>query len=79
MGRLRDAVFARCADFGFLIDDDGANVAVLDEIGALLAPDDLLSLLAEVLAAEQTGSLSRNSLSVILYLFVFGKEPGPRY
>ncbi len=53
--RLRIAVLARSADLGFLIDDDGANVAVLDEIGALLAPDDLLSLLAEVLGAEQPG------------------------
>ena len=53
--RLQNAVLAQSADFGFVIDDDGANVAVLDEIGALLAPDDLLSLLAEVLAAEQPG------------------------
>jgi phosphomannomutase len=53
--RLRDAVVARSADFGFLIDDDGVNVAVLDEDGALVAPADLLSLLAEVLAAEQPG------------------------
>ena len=55
VGRLRDAVLAQSADFGFLIDDDGANVAVLDELGALLAPDDLLCLLAEVLGSEQPG------------------------
>ena len=55
VGRVRDAVLARSADFGFLIDDDGANVAVLDEVGDLLAPDDLLGLLAEVLGAEQPG------------------------
>jgi phosphomannomutase len=53
--RLRTAVLHQSADFGFLIDDDGANVAVLDEIGDLLAPADLLSLLAEVMAAEQPG------------------------
>ncbi|MFM9960081.1 MAG: hypothetical protein ACKV2Q_02525 [Planctomycetaceae bacterium] len=53
--RLRSAVLARSADFGFLIDDDGANVAVLDESGTLLAPDDMLSLLVELLSAEQPG------------------------
>ena len=51
--RVRDAVAARAADFGFLIDDDGANVAVLDEQGRRLAPDDLLCLIAEMLLAEQ--------------------------
>ncbi len=53
--RMRNAVLTHSADFGFLIDDDGANVAVLDEAGTLLAPDELLCLLAEVLAADQSG------------------------
>ncbi len=50
---VREAVATSSADFGFLIDDDGANVAVLDEVGDLLAPGDLLCLLADVLLAEQ--------------------------
>ena len=54
--RVREAVVAQSADFGFLIDDDGADVAVLDEVGSLLAPGDLLCLLAEVLLAEQVGA-----------------------
>lgn len=52
--RVHDAVIAQSADFGFLIDDDGANVAVLDEVGNLLDPGDLVCLLAEVLSAEKT-------------------------
>jgi len=48
-------VVASSADLGFLIDDDGANVAVLDELGNLLAPGDLLCLLGDVLLAEQVG------------------------
>lgn len=52
--RVRDAVVARTADFGFLIDDDGANTAVLDEKGRLLAPEDLLWLIAEGLMAGQS-------------------------
>ena len=54
--RVREAVVAQSADFGFLIDDDGADVAVLDEVGSLLAPGDLLCLLADVLLAEQVGA-----------------------
>lgn len=52
--RVRDAVITQSADFGFLIDDDGTNVAVIDELGNLLAPGDLVCLLADVLAAEKT-------------------------
>lgn len=52
--RVRDAVVAQATDFGLLIDDDGANVAVVDELGRLLAPGDLLCLLAEVLSSEQS-------------------------
>ena len=37
-----------------LIDDDGANAAVLDEQGRLLAPDELLWLIAEGLIAGQS-------------------------
>ena len=51
--RVRDAVVAQATDFGLLIDDDGANVAIVDELGRLLAPGDLLCLLAEVLSSEQ--------------------------
>jgi phosphomannomutase len=51
--RLREAVVARSADFGFVIDDDGANVAVLDELGQSLTPADLLCLLADVIPATQ--------------------------
>ena len=51
--RVCEAVVAQAADFGLLIDDDGANVAVVDELGRLLAPGDLLCLLAEALSAEQ--------------------------
>lgn len=51
--RMQNAVLAQAADFGFLIDDDGANIAVLDELGTLLPPDDLLCLMSDVLAAEQ--------------------------
>lgn len=53
--RVRDAVAAQSADFGLLIDDDGINIAVVDELGRLLAPGDLLCLLAEVVSAEQSG------------------------
>ena len=53
--RVREAVVARSADFGFVIDDDGANVAVLDELGELLAPADLLYLLADAIPATQGG------------------------
>jgi phosphomannomutase len=52
---VRESVLNPSADFGFVIDDDGANVAVVDEIGQLLSPSDLLCLLAEQLAAEQPG------------------------
>ncbi|TXT24290.1 MAG: Phosphomannomutase [Planctomycetota bacterium] len=51
--RVREAVVARSADFGLVIDDDGANVAVLDELGGSLTPADLLCLLADVLPATQ--------------------------
>ncbi len=51
--RVCEAVAAQEADFGLLIDDDGANVAVVDELGRLLAPGDLLCLLAEALPTEQ--------------------------
>ena len=54
--RVRDVVESHSADIGFLIDDDGANVAVLDEVGSLLAPGDLLCLLADALPAEQAGA-----------------------
>jgi len=50
-----ETVVASSADLGFLIDDDGANVAVLDELGNLLAPGDLLCLLGDVSLAEQVG------------------------
>lgn len=56
--RVCDAVVTQAADFGLLIDDDGANVAVVDELGRLLAPGDLLCLLAEVLSAEQADGAS---------------------
>lgn len=51
--RVREAVVARSADFGLVIDDDGANVAVLDELGGSLTPADLLCLLADVLPVTQ--------------------------
>ena len=53
--RVREAVVAQSADFGLLIDDDGANVAVVDELGRLLAPGDLLCLLADALPADEVG------------------------
>lgn len=52
VGRLRDSVLAQSSDFGLLIDDDGANVAVVDEQGRLLTPADLLELLSEVVPVE---------------------------
>lgn len=51
--RVREAVVAISADFGFVIDDDGVNVAVLDELGGLLTPADLFCLLAEIIPATQ--------------------------
>lgn len=51
--RMRETVVAQQMDFGFLIDDDGANVAVLDEQGRLIQPEDLLCLIAELLLNEQ--------------------------
>lgn len=53
--RVCDRVVETSADFGFLIDDDGANVAVLDEVGAVLTPGDLLCVLADGLLAEKLG------------------------
>lgn len=52
--RARNAVANHGADFGFLIDDDGANVSVLDERGQLVSPADLLCLVAGVAAREQS-------------------------
>ena len=54
ISRVREAVLAQSADLGFLIDDDGANVAVVDELGDLLAPEDMLCLLADSLPADRT-------------------------
>jgi phosphomannomutase len=54
--RIQNGVVSQAADLGLVIDDDGANVAVLDEFGALVAPDDLLLLLADHLADEQPGA-----------------------
>lgn len=51
--RGQEAVLSQHADFGFLIDDDGANVAVLDELGQLVSPGDLLCLIAEAMRHEQ--------------------------
>lgn len=51
--RLREAVHSTTADFGFLIDDDGANVALLDNQGSLVTAGDLMCLVAEVLLSEQ--------------------------
>jgi phosphomannomutase len=53
VARLREAVLSQAADFGLLIDDDGINVAVLDERGQLLEPSELLCLIADVLLTEQ--------------------------
>jgi phosphomannomutase len=52
---VRESVLKRVADFGVVIDDDGANVAIVDEVGQLLFPADLICLLAGQLAAEQPG------------------------
>ncbi len=52
--RLRTAVAATSSDFGLLIDDDGANVAVVDELGEWLRQDSLFSLVAEPLLAESS-------------------------
>ena len=53
--RVREAVVGRSADFGFVIDDDGANIAVLDELGESLTPANLLCLLADAIPATQGG------------------------
>ncbi len=52
VARMRRAVRAEPCDFGLLIDDDGANVALFDEGGERLSPDDLLCLIAAPLLAE---------------------------
>ena len=46
-------VTSQRTDFGFLVDDDGANVAVLDEQGDLLGPEELLCLIADLMLSEQ--------------------------
>ncbi len=57
--RLSEAVLAQQTDFGFLIDDDGSNVAVLDDLGELVGPDDLLCLIADLMLSEQpTGAVA---------------------
>lgn len=51
--RIREMVTSQRTDFGFLVDDDGANVAVLDEQGDLLGPEELLCLIADLMLSEQ--------------------------
>ncbi len=52
--RVRESVIAQQTNFGFLIDDNGANVAVLDDLGELIGPEDLLCLIADLMLSEQS-------------------------
>lgn len=52
--RVRAAVIDQSADFGFVIDDDGASIVAIDDQGELVSPEDLLCLLAEVVPTDRT-------------------------
>jgi phosphomannomutase len=52
VSRMRQSVCAEPCDFGVLIDDDGANLALFDEQGERLSPEDALCLVAAPLLAE---------------------------
>lgn len=57
--RIKEAMLDQQTDFGLLIDDDGSNVAVIDDCGEMVGPDDLLCLIADLMLSEQpTGAIA---------------------
>ncbi|MEZ6049157.1 MAG: hypothetical protein R3C11_26995 [Planctomycetaceae bacterium] len=47
--QLRELIAEKNADFGFLIEEDGMRCQLLDELGELIAPEEVTLMLAELL------------------------------